>query len=179
MSEQWKPVPGYEGLFEISDMGNIRSLDKPSFNRWGPCVKRGKSLNAHHDAKGYLQIRLWRGSKDDFKSFKVHRLVAAAFIPNPDNLAQVNHLNGIKDDNRAVNLAWCDNSENQLHANATGLRKGSPKGGDNHMSKIVLHLSAGVFYDSAREAYNHSERKERFEMFCKNIRNNKNYTYGT
>jgi hypothetical protein len=176
IQEKWKPVNGYEGLFEISDQGNVRSLGRSSINRWGAIMKRARPLRPHHDQKGYLRIRLWKSKTEPFVTFKVHRLVAGHFIPNPQNLPQVNHLNGIKDDNRAINLAWCDNSENQIHANAMGLRR-IPRGEENHLSKIVLHLETGVFYGSAREAYNHSPAITSFEVFCKRIRENKSYTY--
>lgn len=175
--EIWQPLKGYELLFEISTEGRIRSVAKKTQNRWGWYIKPGKPLRPSVDDKGYLKIRLWR-SADDFYSYRVHRLVAEQFIPNPNQYDQVNHIDGNKANNAVNNLEWCNNSLNQLHANATGLRKGSPKGRDNHMSKTVLHLLSGVYYDSAREAYNHSSKVIRFEMFCKNIRHNKNYTYG-
>jgi len=177
IQEKWQPLKGYEQLFEISTDGRIRSFAKKTQNRWGPCTKAGKMLRPSPDEKGYMKIRLWR-SKDDFSSYRVHRLVANQFIPNPNGYDQVNHIDGNKANNAASNLEWCNNSLNQIHANATGLRKGSPKGKDNHLSKTVLHLLSGVYYDSAREAYNHSSMNIRFEVFCKNIRHNKNYTYG-
>lgn len=121
--ETWKPVIGYETLFEISDMGNIRSFRKPSVNRWGAYFKNAKALAPHHDKKGYLRIRLWRSKTEKFVTHKMHRLVAQHFIDNPLNLPQINHKNGIKDDNRAENLEWCDNRYNQIHALKTGLKK--------------------------------------------------------
>lgn len=178
IEEIWKDIPGYEQYYQASTFGRIRSKDRSfKLHHGAIATRKGKILKGTPDEKGYLKTRLLITGVS-FKPKRIHRLIAQTFIPNPLQYSQVNHKNGDKSDNRIENLEWCNNSENQLHANATGLRKGSPSGARNHFSKIVLHLSAGVFYDSARDAYNHSGKDISFEMFCKNIRNNKNYTYG-
>lgn len=91
MIENWKPATG---VYEVSDQGNVR-------NR-----KTGRLLKQVKNKDGYLQVGLREDGKS--KSFRVHRLVAFAFIPNPDNLPQVNHKNEDKTDNRVENLEWCD-----------------------------------------------------------------------
>jgi len=112
--EEWKPILGFEGLYEVSDVGRIKSLDRLVVTE-----KRGNYsipssiMTPKKDVQGYLKICL----RKDLKShmFLTHRLVALAFIPNPTKYPQINHINGIKDDNRLENLEWCNNSMNQKH----------------------------------------------------------------
>ena len=105
--EVWKDVVGYEGLYEVSNLGRIRRngrIKKPQVNR-----------------DGYMEVSLSKHSIQ--KTLKLHRIVAIAFIPNQQNKATVNHINGVKTDNRIENLEWATHSENIIHANKAGLRK--------------------------------------------------------
>ena len=105
--EIWRPVVGYEGLYEVSSLGRVRSLDKyDSINRF--C--EGRILKLSSDRLGYLRAQLYSNSKR--KSFLVHRLVAQAFIPNPDNLPQVNHIDENPSNDNVENLEWCDGKYN-------------------------------------------------------------------
>lgn len=115
----WRDIKGYEGLYQISNLGNVRSLDrKIRFNK-GVSIKKGQLLKPVLTRKGYLKVELSKESKG--KRFYVHRLVALHFIENSLNKPQVNHINGIKTDNRVENLEWCTNLENQRHAIKNGL----------------------------------------------------------
>ena len=108
-NEQWKPVPGYEGRYEVSDMGQIRNL-----NYYG----RGKTSVLHLTAKErYLKVTLV--DEDGLtKTFWVHQLVARAFLPEPEEgQTQVNHINGIKTDNRASNIEWATPKQNANNPN--------------------------------------------------------------
>lgn len=110
---KWKDIEGYEGLYQISDRGFVRSLDRID------CAGRklkGKIKRAVKDKNGYLQIRL---SKNGItQTYKVHRLVARAFISNPLEYPQVNHLDENKANNAAENLEWCDCKYNICYGTA-------------------------------------------------------------
>lgn len=95
INEEWKDVVGYEGLYQVSNQGRLRSFHKNKCSLLAPCV--GKH--------GYVVTLLHKGKSR--KNARVHRLVAEAFIPNPDNLSSINHKNEIKTDNRVENLEWC------------------------------------------------------------------------
>lgn len=112
--EIWLPVKGFEGYYEVSNMGRVKSLDvyrtdKNGFKRF----HKGKLISLVEKSEGYIEIMLY-GSTVKRKNKRVHIMVAEAFIPNPDpiNFDQVNHKNEIKNDNRAENLEWCDSTYN-------------------------------------------------------------------
>ena len=111
MTELFKWVTGYEDFYLISNYGFVTSLNSQD--------GKERILKHHLDKYGYPRTILC--VNDIRKGFTVHRLVAKAFIPNPLDLPQVNHINGIKTDNRVKNLEWCDNAYNREHAISTGL----------------------------------------------------------
>lgn len=115
MDEVWKPVVGYEGEYEVSDIGRVRSVARPVRNRWGTETIRSSKLRAIGvKREGYRFVNLFR--KQHGKPMYVHRLVAMAFLPNPNDYPQVNHLDGDKSNNRSSNLEWCTGSVNCRHA---------------------------------------------------------------
>lgn len=108
--EIWKDIIGYEGLYQVSNMGRVKSLEKKccrdNYNR----VIDEFIKKTQISKKGYINVSLTKNKNK--KTFKVHRLVAQAFIPNPNNYPQVNHLNEDKTDNRVENLEWCTQEQN-------------------------------------------------------------------
>lgn len=144
MKEVWKDIKGYEGQYIVSNMGNVRSLDRYVSNKTGVKLAVGQSLKQHKDRFGYMRVALCQPTFH--KLCLAHRLVAEAFIPNPEKKPQVNHINGIKTDNRVDNLEWATASENTRHAHEKlGHRSGrlGKKGKDCSISKIVLQIKDG------------------------------------
>lgn len=120
--EVWRDAVGYEGLYQISSWGRVKSVAR--LKNWGNggvkfCEER--IMYHSYDYKGYPVIILRKDLKR--KSVKIHRLVATAFIPNPEGKLQVNHKDGNKSNNNLTNLEWVSNSENQRHAVQIGLKK--------------------------------------------------------
>lgn len=107
--EKWKPIEGYDRLYEVSSHGRVKSVPRNTGNQFSKGVLKKVHLNKY----GYPVTTLV--NKDKGKLFTIHRLVAIAFIPNPGNKPQVSHLDGNKQNNIVSNLEWCDAFENQLH----------------------------------------------------------------
>lgn len=133
--EIWKSIPGFEGYYEASTFGNIRSLDRycELDGRWGRYTrfKPGKMMTPKFDGRGlYLMIVL---SKDGVtKKYLVHRLIAMTFVDNPNNLPEVNHIDENKTNNRPENLEWCDHKYN----NNYGSKATSSRGQKNSQNKF-------------------------------------------
>lgn len=126
MTETWKPVNGYEGSYEVSDLGNVRSLDRTVRVKKGAyeydLVLKGKVLKPLVRRHGYLGVQLFNLDRSlnarGMKTVSIHRLVAEAFVPNPDGLPEVNHKDEDKANNVATNLEWMDHKDNTLYGTA-------------------------------------------------------------
>lgn len=141
--EIWRAVPGFEGRYEVSNEGRVRN-------------SKHRVLRPKRAGAGYQMVALGYG-----KYRYIHRLVATAFLPNPEGKPQVNHIDGDKTNNAVDNLHWCTASENQRHAYATGLLDGTAckkprKGHDHPRSRQVVMLSdtghIRITYPSITEA---------------------------
>lgn len=128
MTEVWRDISGYTGVYQVSNLGRVRSLDR--YEKCGTFIRKrkGKVLHQSVNRGGYLQLSLLKDGISHTK--EVHRLVAQAFLPNTDNLPEVNHIDCDKTNNSVDNLEWVTREENTAHALFHGLK---PKG-DNHKS---------------------------------------------
>ena len=143
MQEQeiWKDIEGYVGYYQVSNLGRVRSLSRTITTHYkdgrGDVTvhRKGRIMKPNKNVEGYLRIQL---SKDDIRERSaIHRLVALAFIPNPnpEKYNMVNHIDGVTDNNNVNNLEWCDNRENQEHAIRIGLNQ--RVGTNSHWSKLT------------------------------------------
>jgi hypothetical protein len=165
---KYKDIVGYEGLYEVSSDGRVYSKN---FNRF--CGRRIRKIQKRKD--GYMQIML---NKDKEKRcLKIHRLVAEAFLDNPNKYKDVNHINGNKSDNRVENLEWCNRSHNVTHAYRIGLK--NINADKNPNSKYVLDTKANVFYSTAKECSEYSGIKYSYlcGMLNGTFRNTTSYIY--
>jgi len=126
MKEIWKDIIGFDTFYQVSNLGHVRSI----LVRRGSQARRLKPTGTGRRHSGYLAVTLSKNNKS--VKLTVHRLVGTAFIPNPDNLPQINHKNGKKSDNRVTNLEWCSNSQNLLHAYRVLGRRSPDQSGDNN-----------------------------------------------
>lgn len=127
--EIWRDIEGYNGLYQVSNMGRVKSLN---YDRTG----KEKILKQYKDKDGYLYINLCKNSKK--KTLKVHRLVALAFIDNPDGKEEIDHINTIRDDNRLENLSWATRKENNNNPITRSKHA-------EHTRKVLQFTKEGVF----------------------------------
>lgn len=152
MKEIWKDIPGYEGLYQVSNLGRVKSLERYKDNNGG-LVKMPEKIMQGGIRNGYVLVSLTKDGKR--KSFSAHRLVAQAFIQNPEDKPTVNHINGNKRDNRVDNLEWNTDLENIRHAFATGLsgfEHSKNKKGSISVAQYDENMNLVKIYPSIMEA---------------------------
>lgn len=153
MSEVWKDLPGYEGIYQVSSYGRVKRVARMvrrSNGRLYPVTEL--ILTQHKSKKGYMRATIHRNTKDNkYRYYNVQRMVATAFIPNPDNLPEVNHKDEDKTNNRVENLEWCT-SEYNLHY-GTGLARKN--------AKISKALTGRKFTDEHRKHLSEAHMKHR------------------
>lgn len=151
MEESWKKVVGYEDFYEVSSLGNVRSLDRVTNN--GTQIRKGQVLKQKQRENGYKAVHLSVNGKT--KWINVHRIVAKAFLPNPKGLMEVNHKNEIKSDNRVENLEWCDRAYNNNYGTINIRRSLSRTNSSNNSISVSQYDIYGNFirnYISLNEA---------------------------
>jgi hypothetical protein len=165
MKEVWKDIVGYNGYYKVSNLGRIKSLDRLVNSKHGLATKKGKVLTP--TLKDYYRIGLSKNCK--VKSFLVHRLVAIHFLNKPIDKDCVNHKNGIKTDNRDLNLEWCTQQENITHSITSKLV--DQLGEKHHNSKLNSKqvLKIRELYKTTDTSY--SQLGEKFNVNWGTIRN--------
>ena len=153
VAETWRPVKGYEGYYEVSDLARVRSLD-----RWEPYLNHGKSMErlrkgrilkqGNNPYTGYLHVILC-GIDGKHKVITIHRLVAEAFVPNPDNLPEVNHKDECKTNNLPSNLEWCDRVYNSTYGTK---QERQSKAMSRTIEQLTLDGQHVAFFNSATDA---------------------------
>ena len=154
MEEQWKDIEGYDGIYQVSNLGRVRSLDRTYIRKNGmPHTSKGCVMSLYDSKDGYKAIRL--RTPEGRKTFRVHRLVAQAFIENPDNLPLINHKDENKKNNIVDNLEWCSNEYNINYGTTIQRLSDKHKNHPNLSKPIEQYSMDGHFinsYPSAAEA---------------------------
>lgn len=150
MQEEWRDVVGYEGLYQVSNIGRVKRLK-------GYGCKLSRILKPCKNHFGYIDVSLCKDGKEQKK--KVHRLVAAAFIQNPDNKPEIDHIDGTRDNNRADNLRWVTHKENlnfqvyKRHRSiATSSAQKGKTGKQNNSSKPIICIEKNKIFWGCCEA---------------------------
>ena len=153
MTEIWKDIAGYEGLYQVSNLGRVKSLERYKDNNGGLVKMPEKIMRIAVDTIGYNIICLTKKGKR--KTHKIHRLVANAFVPNPQNKREVNHKDGDKHNNADSNLEWTTRLENIRHAYDTGLNGGEHSRNNSASKAVKQHdknMKLIATYKSMQEA---------------------------
>lgn len=169
--EQWIDVKGYEGYYQISDLGRVRALERTIIDiNKKPRNRSGRILRVHPGGDRYLNVRLCKNGIT--KNYRVHRLVAIAFLPNPDNLPVVNHLDADILNNTPSNLEWCTTADNNWHTVAMGRRNDTI--GSKHHFSIITEKQAEAILLLGRAGMSRKDIAEAFGIsrgIVKNVQN--------
>lgn len=168
---QWHAVVGWEGKYEVSCSGEVRSLDREVIRRDGTKQNfKGRVLGHYASSAGYKLVRLSDQANGNREEARVHRLVAEAFIPNPESKPEVNHIDGNKYNSSLNNLEWVTPKENRTHAWRTGLRNRSHlpiKQGESHANsklsnekviELILLRNNGFSYQRLADQFGVSKK---------------------
>lgn len=169
MKEIWREHPYYNGIYLISNMGRVKSVDQIVPCKSGATrVHKGKELKQFKNERGYLCVVITKGKKSKIK--KVHRLVAETFIDNPQCKPQVNHIDCNKQNNNVTNLEWCTNAENMFHASKNGLvsKNHFPIGGEFRKRRVCCIELHRVFDSIALAAKELKLHSANISFCCRN-----------
>lgn len=159
MKEIWKDIINFEGYYQCSNFGNIRSLDREINTKGGTKrISKGKILKPKTNPFYYC-VGLSKFNK--CKTYYIHRLVASSFISNSNNLPEINHIDGNKLNNNITNLEWITSSKNKYHAFEIGVSK---KGKDNNLAKFSKEIIENVKKDLSKKIYTQRQIAHKYEM---------------
>lgn len=156
--EEWRDIQGYEGYYQVSNLGRVRSLDRYKSWMGTKAFVKGRILKGGKNQKGYRQVLLSKDGKSI--AYIVHRLVAQAFIHNPNNLPFINHKDEVKDNNNVDNLEWCDNVYNCNYGTAQKRRV------EKHLKPVLQYTLDGEF---VKEYKSITEASQQTGIKCYNI----------
>lgn len=167
--EIWKWAKGFEGIYEVSSLGRVRTYRAlgshgPTF---GKLNKEPRLLKPISQPNGYCKINFQKDGRH--KGYWYHRLLAETFIPNPNNLPEVNHINGIKSDNRLDNLEWVSHEGNRHHAVAMGLWKHNPRYGEKHGNAKLNNEKVRAMRNAYSEGVIIAELARRFKVSSRTV----------
>lgn len=173
MEDIWKDIEGYEGLYQVSNLGRVKSLERLVTQRPGVTYTRPEQIIKHNSGaklKGYPNLNLCRNGR--VVNALIHRLVAQAFIPNPDNKRCINHIDGDKNNFKISNIEWVTHSENTKHAFRTGLQKQNYVFGTGHGMSKLDDVSVRVIREAyAENKWSYQQIANYFKMGQAAIRN--------
>lgn len=159
--EKWKPIIGFEGLYECSNLGNLRSVTKiVRRDENSTKIIKGRVIKQQMGTSGYKCVTFSKDGK--LSNHRVHRLIAASFIKNPNEKAQVNHINEIKTDNRSENLEWVTHHENQLHGTRIERLKAST---DNNGIKNPMYGRIGALNPKSKPVIQYCKKGKKINEF--------------
>jgi hypothetical protein len=143
--EEWRDVPGFEGFYMVSNFGNVKSLDRMVVGPWRKGLQRakGRPMKLQKRKAGHLDVLIKKNGLQ--KRVWVHRLVATCFIPNPENLPIVNHIDSNPANNHVLNLEWCTQKHNVRHCHASGranTARGERSGASRLTERDILDIRA-------------------------------------
>lgn len=158
--EIWKEINGFDGVYQVSNLGRVKSVMRYRKGKGESTVLvKEKILKGKKNKDGYIEFGLCIGEHKKMKFYRGHRLVADAFIPNPNNYPIINHKNEIKDDNRVENLEWCSYSYNTTYSNGRKILQIKPNG------EIVKE------FESIAEASKNGYDKSTIGKCCRGVKN--------
>lgn len=179
MKEIWKDIKDFEGIYQVSNLGNVRSLDRKVFNKgnnsW--CNKKGRILKPTKDKGGYLYVGLHDKENVKTSSVKIHRLVAFTFCIGYEYGLEVNHKNGNRQDNRSENLEWVTRSQNIRDIYKRGLNTNGDKNNASKLKNEYIGIIASL-YDSGVSQLIIAEAFGVSQATISNIIKNKTYKNG-
>ena len=168
MQEIWKDIKDYEGLYQVSNLGNVKASKREIYTGRGYYIREERPLKLRLNTKGYYYIDLSKNNKT--KRFMVHRLVALMFISNPDNKPCIDHINTIRTDNRVENLRWVTYSENSYNPITNKRNSIANTGASNPNARKTKCITTGKIFETTTAASKYyNVQRENICRCCKGV----------